>query len=97
MVAALVSQLGYPTSESEMATRLVAISQEQDCRTLIAEVRRTSLPVLPASACRGTTNGMASTLVSRYLPSTTAGNAGALGARSSPQRRRGRQSMVRTG
>jgi len=37
-VARLVSSIGYPTNESDMAARLAAIGQEPNRRTLVAEI-----------------------------------------------------------
>jgi GNAT superfamily N-acetyltransferase len=37
-MAALMGELGYPTSEAEMHTRFSAISSHSDYRTLVAEI-----------------------------------------------------------
>jgi GNAT superfamily N-acetyltransferase len=44
-IAGLISELGYPTTESDMRARLAAIDADPNCRTLVAEVSATVVGV----------------------------------------------------
>lgn len=45
-IAGLISELGYPTTESDMRARLASIEADTDCRTFVAQVEVTVVGVV---------------------------------------------------
>jgi hypothetical protein len=45
-LATLTTELGYPTTVSEMEARLIEISKNPNCRTIVAEQDVTKLSVI---------------------------------------------------
>jgi hypothetical protein len=59
-IAELISELGYPTSESDMRARLAAIEPDTNYRTFVAQIAATvAIQVTIASTLTGFTNRLA--------------------------------------